>query len=183
MRKKRRFLFAVALFMLALPSILIAGGSKEDSGVEIAEQSVRIEENWGFSWRFMGDEIEFTVSAPTTGWVGIGFNPSRMMADAHFVLAYVSGDTVHARDDYGTGRTTHAADVSLGGTDDVRVISGQEANGVTTVVFALPLDSGDAYDVVFTPGETYTVLLAYGANSANNFTGMHRGRTSIEVVL
>lgn len=183
MREKRRLLFVVAMFILVSTSLLVAGGSKEDSSVEITEQSVQIEDNWGFSWQFMGDEIEFTVFAPTTGWVGIGFNPSQMMADAHFILAYVSGDTVHARDDYGTGRTTHAADVSLGGTDDVRIISGEEANGVTRVVFALPLDSGDEYDVVFTPGETYKVLLAYGANSANNFTGMHRGRTSIEVVL
>jgi len=179
---KKSLVVVSAMFILLSSSLVFAGGSKEDSAVEVADQSVLVEENWGFSWEFLEDEIEFTVFAPTTGWIGIGFNPSQMMADAHYVLAYVSEGTVHARDDYGTGRTMHASDVSLGGTDDVRVISGEEADGMTRVVFALPLDSGDQYDVVFTQGETYKVLLAYGGNNANNFTGMHRKRTSLDVV-
>jgi hypothetical protein len=184
MRKLSHTWFFILLVLLLVPSVAFAGGDKEETVVtQSGDRSVQVAENWGFSWRFLEDEIEFTVSAPTTGWVGIGFNPSRMMKDADYILAYVDGGQLYATDEYGTGNTKHEADDTIGGQQNVRAIEGSESNGTTRVVFAVPLDSGDQYDKVFTQGETYTVLLAYGADNADNFTGMHRGRESVEVVL
>ena len=171
--------------VLLVPTLVFAGGGKEEPAVQQSNgrSSVQVDENWGFSWRFIEDSIEFTVSAPTTGWIGIGFDPSRMMKDADYILAYVDNGTVYARDDWGTGNTSHGPDTGQGGTDNVTAISGAESDGVTTVTFSVPLDSGDRYDKTFAPGKSHTVLLAYGAEGADNFTGMHRKRTSIEVVL
>jgi hypothetical protein len=174
----------VAAIVSLTPILLFAGGGKEDpTTVEAGSRFVQVDDQWSFSWRFLEDEIEFTVSAPTTGWVAIGFNPSRMMKDADYKIGYVSDGELVIRDDYGTGNTKHESDESVGGTQDVRPISGTEENGVTTIVFALPLDSGDQFDAKFVQGESYKVLLAYGADSADNFTGMHRERSSVDVVL
>jgi hypothetical protein len=161
---------------------LFAGGKKENEvWLTPSENEVVLDTDWSFSWRFVGDEIEFTLQAPTTGWISIGFDPSRMMKDAQYIIGYVSNGTVAVRDDYGTDNTKHASDTSLGGTQDVRVVSGTEVDGKTTVVFAIPKDSGDAYDKVLIPGSTYTVLIAYGSNGADNFTSMHRAQKSVEV--
>jgi hypothetical protein len=170
---------------MLLPVAIFAGGNKEASAPVVASDSntVEVGENWRISWEFISDEIEFSVTAPTEGWVAIGFNPSRMMKDAHFIIGYVADGQLAVRDDYGTGNTKHASDESVGGTQNVRPISGTEADGITTIVFALPLASGDQFDVEFTQGTSYKVLLAYGANNGDNFTGMHRGRTSVDVVL
>ena len=181
MRNKLLFLL---LFILLLPVAMFAGGDKEtEEPVVSVGNSVEVEANWGFSWEFLADEIKFTLTSPNTGWVAIGFNPSRMMKDADYKIGYVADGELIIRDDYGTGNTKHASDDSVGGTQDVRPISGSEENGVTTIVFALPLDSGDQFDVKFVQGESYKVLLAYGADSADNFTGMHRERSSVDVVL
>ncbi len=184
MRKLNYTVFLVLILVFMTPFALLAKGDSEEAAVvQSGDRTVTVEENWSFSWRFTDQEIEFTVIAPTTGWVAIGFNPSRMMKDADYKLAYVEGTTLYARDDWGTGNTSHGPDEKEGGTQDIRPIEGAESNGVTQVVFAIPRNSGDQFDTVFTPGETYKVLLAYGANNADNFTGMHRKRESIEVVL
>ena len=164
---------------------IFAGGKKENEvWVSPSENEVILDTDWSFSWRFIGDEIEFTLKSPTTGWAAIGFDPSRMMKDAHYIIGYVSNDgAVFLRDDFGTGDTRHAPDTSIGGTEDVRMVSGTEKDGRTTLVFAIPQDSGDMYDKVLKAGSTYTIILAYGANGADNFTSMHRARKSVEVKL
>ena len=181
MRHTKLFILIV-IAMFTLP--LWASGNGE-AGPVVSENSnhVQFGENWWVEWRFVGDEIEFTMAAPTTGWVAIGFNPSRMMRDADFVIAYVKDTMVYARDDYGTSNTGHGADVSLGGVDNVRIISGKEEGQVTTITFAGPTNSGDTYDAVFVPGQTYKILVAHGADGQDNFTSMHRGRSSANVVL
>ena len=177
----------VSLMILTMLSMALvySGGNNENEApvADPADNQVSLGENLGFSWEFSGDEVIFTVIAPTTGWVSLGFNPSRGMQDASYVIGYVQDGVVHMREDYGTGRTSHASDVSLGGTDDVRSISGTEENGVTTLVFALKQNTGDQYDTVLTKGETYTVLIAYGPNGSNNFTARHTFRQSLEVQL
>ncbi len=171
------------VLMVLQGALLFAGGGQEEA-VEVSGRHVEVEPGWELSWEFQGEEIVFAMAAPTTGWVSIGFNPSRMMSEAAYVLAYVdSSGEVQIREDYGTGNTTHASDISLGGTQDVRVLSGKQEDGQTEITFALPLDSGDQFDVVFTPGETYVVLMAYGPDGSDNFTSRHRSRTSLEVQL
>jgi hypothetical protein len=170
--------------MILLPAMLFASGGKEEkSATAPSPNTVKVAQDWGFSWEFSKDEIEFTVTAPTSGWVGIGFNPSYMMKDAHYILGYVKDSTLFIQDNYGTGNTSHASDVSLGGTADVRGLRGSEKDGITTIVFALPLDSKDKYDKKFVQGDTYTVLLAYGRDDADDFTSMHAKRVAVETVL
>lgn len=184
-RMHTKALVAFLIVLMLSPFALVAGGDKESSApiVEAAGNEVSAGAGWGFSWRFAGEEIELIVTAPTTGWVAIGFNPSKMMKDAQYILGYVQGGQLYLRDDFGTGNTSHASDDTIGGSQHVRPIGGTEENGSTTITFALPIKAGDAYDIDFPQGELYTVLLAYGANNADNFTGMHRKRTSMEVKL
>ncbi len=174
---------AVCCMLLCAGFMLSAGGSQEEPAPALQENKAVIAENWEVSWKFVDDEVEFTMSAPTTGWVSIGFNPSRAMRDASYVIGYVSDGEVFIREDYGTGNTSHQPDDAVGGEQNARAISGTIENGITTIVFAVPRDSGDEFDTVLNPGETYTMLAAYGPDGANNFTARHPSRTSLEVTL
>ncbi|AEV27933.1 DOMON domain protein [Sphaerochaeta pleomorpha str. Grapes] len=142
-----------------------------------------IADNWTLSWEFVGSEIEFTLKAPTTGWVSIGFNPSRMMKDAEYVLAYVKDGETVVRQDFGTGMFSHKAVTELGWKQNLRVISGSEEGGNTSIVFTLPLTWGEAYGTKFEKGKTYKILLAYGPSNADNFTSKHRKKESITLTL
>jgi hypothetical protein len=123
-------------------------------------------------WRTDDEYLYVNVIAPTTGWVSVGFDPTNQMADANILIGYVDDmGEVMVRDDFGTSSTSHASDESLGGFDDIEDYWGYEENGETFLRFQIPLDSGDMYDKVLVPGNTYTIILAYG--SADNFTAIH----------
>ena len=129
----------------------------------------------------VGSDILLSVSAPTTGWVAIGFEPTRMMADANIMIGYVNGNEVVVEDHFGNGRFTHRPDNRLGGNDDVTVIGGSEDSGSTTIEFSIPLNSGDQYDRVLAAGQTARVILAWGAN--DNTGRKHRRRYSTTIEL
>ncbi|MFO7626653.1 MAG: DOMON domain-containing protein [Candidatus Fermentibacteraceae bacterium] len=129
-----------------------------------------------FQWRVENDgaTLHVKLSAPTTGWVAVGFDPSVMMKDANLVIGYVEDGTGYIRDDFGTGATTHEADTALGGTSDVTLIDSGETGNETEIDFSIPMSSGDQYDASLTQGETYTILLAYGPSGGDDFTSAHQ---------
>lgn len=133
-------------------------------------------------WRVDGDMAEFIVTSPEQGWVGVGFDPQTSMRGADLIIGYVEADgNIVIEDHYGDQLTTHVPDTELGGTDDVELIGGELTSDGTMLHFRRPLDSGDEYDNPLRPGETHTIMLAYG--TANDLTSDHgtRNRTSFNV--
>ena len=173
---RARMMTAAAI--LAVVTVLFGAGCGTD-----ATGPTETPDGWkeytvdGFTVQWLVEDslssIRIKVSAPTTGWVAVGFDPTSMMTDANLLIGYVDGGTAYARDDFGTGQTTHSADVDLGGTDNVQLLSGSEASGTTEIDLRIPLDSGDAYDKALVQGNTYTVILARGADGADDFTSHH----------
>lgn len=127
--------------------------------------------------------LQVALSAETTGWISIGFDPSRMMADANIIIAYVEDGELSIADDYGTGPMSHDRDTAHGGTNDIVAATGREEEGVTSVEFAIPLESGDDLDKPLAAGNTYLVLVAHGPDGADDFTTYHANRGSFELEL
>jgi len=118
-------------------------------------------------------DLECRLTGATTGWVAVGFNPTSVMRNANIIIGYVSGGNTQLRDDWGTTNTSHVSDISLGGTSDVTLISGTEEAGSTILHFSIPLSTADQYDRTLQVGQNYPIILARGANNADNYTGMH----------
>lgn len=182
MKRKTGF----ASFALMITALMFGCGS-EASGDEIvrdesAPNSVAVS-NYTLNWSFEDASIEILVSAPTTGWVAIGFEPSSAMKDANIIIGYVQDGEVFVRDDWGDGHISHSADTDLGGTSNVTEVSGSEVDGITEITFTIPLDSGDEYDRILGEGNTYKVILAYGPDDADNFQGFHAWVETIELEL
>ena len=140
--------------------------------------------DYTFEWRIDGDELEARISAPTTGYVAIGFEPSMMMQDAEIVIGYVENGELHIRHDYGNASTSHMSIEDLGGVSHVTGIDGTLEGGVTTLHFRLPLSSGGEFDRPLTPGEETNIIWSYGPDGANNFADYHgtnRGSFSVEL--
>ncbi len=132
-------------------------------------------------WRVKGENLDLVVSAKTTGWVAVGFDPARRMKDANIIIGYVKDGKVFIRDDFGVATTFHKSDVSLKRKDNVLNLSGSESKGITTLEFSIPLDSGDKFDRKLEKGKTYKVLLAYGRE--DDFSAYHAYRTTAEITL
>jgi hypothetical protein len=195
LRRRARFIsiFALVLFLAACD-----GGSEADGvaskpvernvtnddavGLETGYSSL-VHQGYSLLWRVNGDMLDFVLSYETTGWISVGFDPSRMMQDANIIIGYVADGTATISDQYGTGRTTHRPDTEIGGADSLVNAAGVEEKGYTEMSFSIPLDSGEDSDRPLKPGGTYTVLLGHGPDGADDFTTYHAGRTSVEIEL
>lgn len=133
------------------------------------------------SCRMNEGELELELSAPTTGWIAVGFEPSSMMKDANIIIGAVVDGEVAVEDHFGVSLFAHKPDTDLGGTKDVTPGSGSESDGRTTFSFSVPYDTGDAYDVPLVSGDTVQVILAYG--NRDNFRNKHSYRTKAEITV
>lgn len=115
-----------------------------------------------FAWKVDGDTLHAKMSAKTKGWVGVGFNPSKKMKDANFILGYVKDGKAKVDDHFGTKATGHDADSKKGGSDDVTLVAGSEDNGLTTIEFTIPMNSSDKMDSALNADGDTILLLAYG---------------------
>ncbi|MFT5699104.1 MAG: hypothetical protein ACI8ZB_001961 [Desulforhopalus sp.] len=135
-----------------------------------------------FAWSVAGDQLAVKLSAPTTSWVAVGFNPSKKMKDANIIIGYVKEGKVKISDEFGTAATQHKSDKKVGGIDQVTVVSGTEEGGVTTIEFTIPLNSGDAKDGVIDPAADTTIILAHG-EGRDSFKVKHKVHATLVVNL
>ena len=134
-----------------------------------------------FKWQIIENSLYINISAPTSGWVAVGFDPSRMMKDANILIGYVKDGKTYMEDHFGAGKIKHKADIDLGGSDDITIISGSEEEDKTTLEFSIPLNSWDSNDRRLEEGKEYKVIFAFGKK--DDFTSYHKLRTSLMITL
>jgi hypothetical protein len=133
-------------------------------------------------WKLEGENLHVRMAAAVSGWVAVGFDPSRRMKDSDIIIGYVQDGRVFVEDHFGTGATSHRPDAELGGRNDVMNAEGREENGITWIAFTIPLDSGDQYDKVLQPGNSYQVNLAAGGqDDFGNYHGTKRTAVTMDL--
>ncbi|MBI9098383.1 MAG: DOMON domain-containing protein [Spirochaetaceae bacterium] len=173
---KKIYLIAISMMVL-IQSVFSAeeGSLLSDGFKEIIDKEI------SFQWKVEGEDLLIRLSAPTEGWVAVGFNPSRVMKDADYKLAYVKDGEVVMEDHFGTSLFGHKEDTTLDGSNDFEVTEGKEEGGITSVIFSIPLNSGDENDTILAEGDEVKVLLAFGTR--DNLSQKHKERTSVVITL
>lgn len=161
-------------------------------------QSVQTESGMRFYWSVVDDVFYAALSAPGTGWLGLGFesiegpgagepghaHPAMLESDL-WMLAVKDGK-VYVQDGYVPEPGKPAADTALGGTNDFLKAAGREVGGVTYVKWSRKLTTGDRFDVDLAPalGRKVGVMLAYN-RSSDDFTVYHgmKSRDELEIEL
>lgn len=171
----KRMAYAVVFLSIWFSAGLCFGAvSSYDHKIEVEKMTLE--------WKLDGQQIHVRLTAKTTGWVGIGFNPSTEMKDANFILGYVKKGKVKVTDHFGTSKRQHDKDKKLGGKRNVTNIDGSESKNMTEVAFTIPLNSGDAKDQVIDPEKETKVLLAYGSGR-DSFRAKHQFKAALSVNL
>jgi hypothetical protein len=185
------------VIMLVMIQLAACGGGNSEEPANTAKQISQVsndesEQNrsgslstgpFSLEWEITKDNITFTLTAETTGWIAMGIDPVRSMLGADFTIGFVSDGEVFVEDHYGNNRYSHQPDVDGGGTSDIFDISGSESGGSTIISFSKPLDTGDERDKVIEPGETYTLILAHGDNDEDDFRSQHTAEALTEISL
>lgn len=127
-----------------------------------------------------GDHLVMTLRAPTTGWVGIGFNQSNDIVGSDLLLLHVEGGEAKAQDMYVKGIGNPKPDTSLGGSTDVEIIAYEETAEYTSISFRRPYPTSDPYDYVLAPDQEFWLILAY--STADDFSHHSRMREHQKVV-
>ena len=173
----------ILLAALFLPSLLFAGGGGEAQAQGENGYWTITGAQVEFQWKIESSNLDVVLTAPTTGWISVGFDPSQKMKDANIIIGYVKDGQVFLRDDFGVEPKKHQSDESLGGRSDISDAGGSENDGTTQIRFTIPLDSGDSKDRALSAGGDYRVILAYGTDEADGFGSYHAKRTTVKIKL
>jgi hypothetical protein len=112
-------------------------------------------------WKNDQEMLYLALRGEVPGWVAIGFEPTSAMKDADILMGRVENGETVVDDMYSTGSFgPHPPDENLGGAFDILEWGGSEENDVTIVEFSRKMDTGDAYDAAFVPGQTITIIYA-----------------------
>ncbi len=159
---------------LILSLILLSFG-----GAFAQDYNVVTKNDFVFSWRVVDGTMDIILEAPTTGWISVGFDPSKKMKDANFIIGSVDKNgTAMIQDNFGTGPISHKPDEKLGGVDNITNKFGEEKDGKTTLKFSIPLDSKDKFDVALNTGK-HIVILASSKN--DRLTSKHNKLAKFEI--
>ncbi len=131
-----------------------------------------------FQWRVNNGMLDVIVSAPTKGWIGVGFDPSFIMKGADYIIGYIKDNTIYMQDNYGTGLVKHKPVVELGGTDVITNKNGKQKDNITMLSFSIPLAAKDKYHKNLKKGK-HKIVLAYSKDA--DFTSEHQVAASINI--
>jgi hypothetical protein len=133
-------------------------------------------------WTHDNRELFMGIKTGSSGWVSVGFDPQSAMKGANIIFLALDGGAVLVRDDFGTSSFGHDDDERLGGSTDIGSSAGSRDGNLSVYEFSIPLDSGDEFDKVLSPGNTYRVILAVN-NSGTDFDRKHSARSSVDMQL
>jgi len=134
-------------------------------------------------WRNDDQYLYLAAEAETSGWLGIGLDPENRMQGANYIIAAERDGAPSLYDAYGQGvvGATHPQDTEIGGSDDLVASAVSVQGGIVRLEAQIPLDSGDEYDKVLHPGETYPIIVATGTGF--QFSAPHDFRALGEMTL
>ncbi|PRP83649.1 glucooligosaccharide oxidase [Planoprotostelium fungivorum] len=151
------------------------GGSNSvvDGGVEPTASSLTSPEGFKLMWQVdqANGLIHLKMSAPTQGWIAIGWNDKAGMAGADMVVGWVSSgkkrqSTTVIMDSYASANAQPDIDTNVGGKNDILLTSSTQDASTTTITFRRKLKTGDSKDHDIPEGNVY-LLYAYGSKDGN----------------
>lgn len=110
------------------------------------------------------DRLHFHLTAPTEGWLAVGFNDENNIVGADLLMFSIKGDSVQFEDQFVLAAGKHPEDKACGGESNIIVESAKEASGRTSVAFSIPLNSGDKLDFIHRVGQDFWLILAYSVS-------------------
>jgi len=117
------------------------------------------------SWKSIGSQLEISVSASVTGWIGISFSSSKSHVQSEMYVAWVSGTQKifleMSSDDFNLPTPTR--------TQISRLVRLEEVNGQTTLVFSRPLEPSDQEHISF--GNNF-IAVGYGYHDTRDGNGV-----------
>lgn len=144
-------------------------------------------EKMTISWHFIDDTLAVTATAPTRGWVAVGFNQRNNIVGTNLIMGAVWRDPngaeaiVNIEDQFVVRSGEHLPVVDLGSASALTAVGGEETGEQTTIHFRLPIKAVDPYHFSLQPGTTLYLIAAYSVD--DDFAHHSRMRQHIRIRL
>ena len=165
------------LFLLISLTILTLGScqAQKDNMKTIDKNGMKV------SWHFKNERIYFEMSAPTDGWITIGFNTNSGIQGASLLMGNVIDGKTNLVEHYTSNPGNYKPITELGAAAQVENIEGTEGNNFTQIKFSLPIEALSQYQKDLKPNMDYFMILAYSRE--DDFQHHSMMRTHIKVTL
>lgn len=134
-----------------------------------------------FQWAFDKDHLHCKATAPTKGWVAIGFNTQDELSGTNLIMGAVEQDFVTIDDRFIVGPGNHKSIAELGGSEALTLRAGDESSSSTTISFSIHQSVNDQFHHNLVEGKEYYVLLAF--SQEDDFQHHSIMRTTIKIKL
>ncbi|KAA3602849.1 MAG: hypothetical protein DWQ06_06670 [Calditrichaeota bacterium] len=134
-----------------------------------------------FSAKIVQDSILVLIKAPTKGWLAVGLNSENSIVGSDLKMFRVVSGKVEFEDQFTTGFGIHPQDSELGGTSNVKIISGSENEKFTEILFQIPMVSKDKFDFKIEPNKKFWLILAYSTEDDFQHHSIMRKHKEIEI--
>jgi len=127
-------------------------------------------------WEFSeNDELYIAVKAPVSGWISIGFEPSRIMKDAKIIIVGLDEDEVILEEHYGNSMISHRKIEEK----YIENYYGERTEEYSMAEIKIPLNEESRYNTI-KPNSKIKTIIAYHSDS-DNFARKHSQRDTIEI--
>lgn len=172
----------VVLFLVASTAFAVDVDGRIGTG-EYAREASFDNGNFKVFWTIDQDRIFMALDVKANGWISIGFEPSRVMADADMIFGMVPpSGPVEAIDAFSTGTFgPHPPDANLGGKNDVLQFAGTRNGDRIIFEFVRLLDTGDRYDKKIPATGKLKIIWAYGPNFTFSAKHLKAGAETLDL--
>lgn len=134
-------------------------------------------------WRIAGDKIFMAIDSDAKGWVAIGFEPTRIMANSDMIFGFVeTSGGVRAVDAWSTGMFgPHPADTAQGGKDSILSFAGLRSGNRLVFEFSRALDTGDKFDKIIPAAGTFKIIWAQSQSMDFNAKHSKAGSAALDM--
>lgn len=134
-----------------------------------------------FAYELEDDLIHIELTAPTQGWVGVGFNHENSIVGSDLLLFRVKNGKSEGLDMKVKGIGDPVEDKNLGDQVSFLDLAGAETNSKTTVRFSRSLVTGERSDFALQEGASFWLILAYSMH--DDFGHHSRMRRHVRIKL
>lgn len=159
---------------LALIGLLTVGGQASAQMIGAIEQN-----GMTVTWRVMDERMYFKLSAPTTGWLAIGFNETKNLAGTYLLMTRVRNGEPEVIEHYTQSPGTYRPISDLGSEPSVGDVIGSQSRLSTTVEFSIPIKRVSKYHKELINGDPLNMLMAFSRHT--DFQHHSIMRTSVRV--
>lgn len=132
-------------------------------------------------WWFEEERLFIEMTAPTEGWVTIGFNEKSSIQGAYLLMGRVQNGVPEVVEHYAIRPGVYRELTELCCPPQVVIDTGIEQVGGTKLRFSIPTHPANDYAKPLRPGQQYTLVLAY--SQSDDFQHHSRMRTAVSVTL